>query len=128
MFRPGGKEFLSSEIIVDFDDEAVEGMLEFMYFHKVPAAKEPKAYWSVFRITHQFQLPDVCMCQDKGEEIGILDNLKYHFLKFMDFVKSLMTKFEEKVMSLTQVVHKVSQLCVCMGINWQEFVVNAYIY
>ena len=64
MFRSGMKECLSNEIeIEDFDDEIIEGMLEFIYFHKVSTMKENAL--DLLRISHQFQLPDLLMeCED----------------------------------------------------------------
>ena len=58
------KESLSNEVeIEDFDDEIIEGMLEFIYFLKVSSIKENAL--DLLRIAHQFQLQDLVMeCED----------------------------------------------------------------
>ena len=94
MFCPGRKESLSSEILVDFDDEAVEGMLEFMYFHNVSMNRNSL---DIFRIAHHFQLPDFATCQAEEEESQILSTLKSQVSTLLDFAKGNMGKGQERV-------------------------------
>ena len=64
MFRSGMKESLSNEIeIEDYEDEIIEGMLEFIYFHQVSSINENAL--DLLRIADQFQLPNLLNeCED----------------------------------------------------------------
>ena len=98
MFRSGMKESLGNEIkIEDFDAEIIEGMLEFIYFRKISLTNAR----ALLRCSHLFQLPYFDICEAKGEEAPILDNLKSHFCKCLDIVKTQMKKGQERVTNLT---------------------------
>jgi len=58
------KDSLTNENeIEDYDDEIIEGMLEFIYFLKISTIRQNAL--DLLRIAHQFQLPDLFMeCED----------------------------------------------------------------
>ena len=61
------KESLRNEVeIEDFDDEVIEGMLQFIYFRQVSTMKENAL--DLLRLAHQFQL--TALVQECEDEIG----------------------------------------------------------
>ena len=85
--------------IEDYDDEIIEGMLEFIYSLKVSTIKENAL--DLLRIAHQFQLPDLFMeCEDViGKNVtteNVTQVMKFAHLYSPDTLKPIVMSFIQR--------------------------------
>ena len=122
MFQSGMKEASTDEIeIGDFDNESIQGMLDYIYFRTLPSMNQNPV--DGFCIAHKLKLPELGTRQAEGAEAVAEEPLKTRFSKFLDIIKKVMTRLDKwwktwTDMDYSKYAENVRYCCPLLYISW----------